>query len=167
MAENLLNFDADQLTAWFAEQGEKPFRARQVLRWLHKAGEPDFDAMSDLAASLRAKLKESACVVAPKVMREELSEDGTRKWLLDVGTGNAVETVFIPEAERGTLCVSTQAGCALDCAFCSTGKQGFNRNLTVAEIIGQLWWANREIGKDAEGKWPISNVVLMGMGEHC
>jgi len=165
MAENLLNFDADQLTAWFAEQGEKPFRARQVLRWLHKAGEQDFDAMSDLAASLRSKLKEIACVVPPKVMREELSEDGTRKWLLDVGTGNAVETVFIPEADRGTLCVSTQAGCALDCAFCSTGKQGFNRNLSVAEIIGQLWWANREIGKDAEGKWPISNVVLMGMGE--
>lgn len=165
MAENLLNFDAEQLTAWFAQQGEKPFRARQVLRWLHKAGEPNFDAMSDLAASLRAKLKETACVVAPKVMREELSDDGTRKWLLDVGTGNAVETVFIPEADRGTLCVSTQAGCALDCSFCSTGKQGFNRNLSTAEIIGQLWWANREIGKDAEGNWPISNVVLMGMGE--
>ena len=165
MAENLLNFDAQQLTAWFAEQGEKPFRARQVLRWVHKAGEPDFDAMTDLAASLRSKLKEKACVQAPKVMREELSEDGTRKWLLDVGTGNAVETVFIPETDRGTLCVSTQAGCALDCVFCSTGKQGFNRNLSVAEIIGQLWWANREIGKDVDGNWPISNVVLMGMGE--
>ncbi len=163
--ENLLNFDAGQLTAWFAAQGEKPFRARQVLRWLHKAGEPDFDAMSDLAASLRGKLKQTACVAAPKVMREELSADGTRKWLLDVGTGNAVETVFIPETDRGTLCVSTQAGCALDCAFCSTGKQGFNRNLSVSEIIGQLWWANREIGKDAEGNWQISNVVLMGMGE--
>ncbi len=165
MQQNLLNFDAQQLTAWFAAQGEKPFRARQVLRWLHKAGESDFDAMSDLAASLRGKLKQQACVQAPNVMREELSDDGTRKWLLDVGTGNAVEAVFIPEETRGTLCVSTQAGCALDCAFCSTGKQGFNRNLGVAEIIGQLWWANREIGKDADGNWPISNVVLMGMGE--
>ena len=165
MTENLLNFDAGQLTAWFAAQGEKPFRARQVLRWLHKAGEADFDAMSDLAAPLRGKLKQQACVQAPNVMREELSGDGTRKWLLDVGTGNAVEAVFIPEEARGTLCVSTQAGCALDCAFCSTGKQGFNRNLSTAEIIGQLWRANREVGRDADGNWPISNVVLMGMGE--
>jgi 23S rRNA (adenine2503-C2)-methyltransferase len=165
MAENLLNFDAQQLTAWFAERGEKPFRARQVLRWIHKMGEPDFAAMTDIAASLRAKLQEQACVASPEVMREEISEDGTRKWLLNVGTGNAVETVFIPEAERGTLCISSQAGCALDCAFCSTGKQGFNRNLSVAEIIGQLWWANREIGKDADGNWPVSNVVMMGMGE--
>jgi 23S rRNA (adenine2503-C2)-methyltransferase len=165
MAENLLNFDAEQLTAWFAEQGEKPFRAKQVLRWLHKAGESDFDAMSDLALSLREKLKLTACVQSPQVMREETASDGTHKWLLDVGTGNAVETVFIPETDRGTLCISTQAGCALDCAFCSTGKQGFNRNLSVAEIIGQLWWANRELGKNAEGLWPITNVVLMGMGE--
>jgi 23S rRNA (adenine2503-C2)-methyltransferase len=162
---NLLDFDAQQLSAWFAEMGEKPFRAKQVLRWVHKSGEADFDAMSDLALSLRSKLKESACVQAPQVMREELSDDGTRKWLLDVGTGNAVETVFIPETDRGTLCVSTQAGCALDCAFCSTGKQGFNRNLSTAEIIGQLWWANREIGKGADGNWPITNVVMMGMGE--
>lgn len=165
MAENLLNFDAQQLTAWFAERGEKPFRARQVLRWIHKMGEPDFAAMTDIAASLRAKLQAQACVAAPEVMREEISADGTRKWLLNVGTGNAVETVFIPEAERGTLCISSQAGCALDCAFCSTGKQGFNRNLSVAEIIGQLWWANRQIGKDADGNWPVSNVVMMGMGE--
>jgi 23S rRNA (adenine2503-C2)-methyltransferase len=165
MAANLLDFDAQQLTAWFAEQGEKPFRARQVLRWVHKSGESDFDAMSDLALSLRSKLKERATVAAPTVMREELSADGTRKWLLDVGTGNAVETVFIPETDRGTLCVSTQAGCALDCAFCSTGKQGFNRNLSVAEIVGQLWWANREVGKDQNGNWPVTNVVMMGMGE--
>lgn len=163
--QNLLDLDAQQLTSWFAAQGEKPFRAHQVLRWLHKSGEADFDAMSDLALSLRGKLKEAACVQAPKVMREELSEDGTRKWLLDVGTGNAVETVFIPETDRGTLCVSTQAGCALNCAFCSTGKQGFNRNLSTAEIIGQLWWANREMGKGADGNWPITNVVMMGMGE--
>jgi len=165
MTENLLNFDAEQLTAWFAAMGEKPFRARQVLRWIHKVGEPDFAAMTDIAASLRAKLVEQACVAAPSVMRSEISTDGTRKWLLDVGTGNAVETVFIPEDTRGTLCISSQAGCALDCSFCSTGKQGFNRNLSVAEIIGQLWWANREIGKDADGNWPISNVVMMGMGE--
>jgi 23S rRNA (adenine2503-C2)-methyltransferase len=165
MAENLLNFDAEQMTAWFAKQGEKPFRAKQVLRWLHKAGESDFDAMSDLALSLREKLKLTACVQSPQVMREETASDGTHKWLLDVGTGNAVETVFIPETDRGTLCVSTQAGCALDCAFCSTGKQGFNRNLSVAEIIGQLWWANRELGKNTDGHWPITNVVLMGMGE--
>ncbi len=165
MTENLLNFDAEQMTAWFAEQGEKPFRAKQVLRWLHKAGESDFNAMSDLAMSLRSKLKLTACVKSPQVMREETATDGTQKWLLDVGTGNAVETVFIPETDRGTLCVSTQAGCALDCAFCSTGKQGFNRNLSVAEIIGQLWWANRELGKNQEGIWPITNVVLMGMGE--
>ncbi len=165
MAENLLNFDAQQLADWFAEQGEKPFRARQVLRWIHRMGEPNFAAMTDIAASLREKLQQQACVTAPVVQREEISSDGTRKWLLNVGTGNAIETVYIPEAERGTLCVSTQAGCALDCSFCSTGKQGFNRNLSTAEIIGQLWWANRQIGKDANGNWPISNVVFMGMGE--
>lgn len=163
--QNLLDLDAQQLTAWFAEQGEKPFRARQVLRWIYKAGEPDFDAMSDLAVSLREKLKQIACVQTPPVMRAETASDGTRKWLLDVGAGNAVETVFIPEEGRGTLCVSTQAGCALNCAFCSTGKQGFNRNLSTAEIIGQVWWANHELGKDADGNWPVTNVVLMGMGE--
>jgi 23S rRNA (adenine2503-C2)-methyltransferase len=165
MKANLLDFDARHLTDWFAEMGEKPFRARQVLRWVHQSGEADFDAMSDLALSLRSKLKLAACVAAPTVMREEASDDGTRKWLLDVGVGNAVETVFIPETDRGTLCISTQAGCALDCAFCSTGKQGFNRNLSTAEIIGQLWWANRELGKDADGNWPVTNVVMMGMGE--
>lgn len=153
------------MTDWFATHGEKPFRARQVLRWIHKSGESDFSAMTDLAASLRQKLQQEAYVTAPTVVREELSSDGTRKWLLHVGIGNAIETVFIPEAERGTLCISTQAGCALDCSFCSTGKQGFNRNLSVAEIIGQLWWANNQLGKDADGLWPVSNVVLMGMGE--
>ena len=165
MPENILNFDAQQLTDWFAEMGEKPFRARQVLRWVYKEGVADFDAMTDLAGSLRNKLKERACVQTPEVMREELSSDGTRKWLLNVGTGNAIEAVFIPEADRGTLCISSQAGCALDCSFCSTGKQGFNRNLSVAEIIGQLWWANHQIGKQADGNWPVSNVVMMGMGE--
>lgn len=163
--QNLLDFDVEQLTAWFAEQGEKPFRARQVLRWIYKAGESDFDAMSDLAVSLREKLKQTACVEAPTVMRDEIASDGTRKWLLDVGADNAVETVFIPEEGRGTLCVSTQAGCALDCAFCSTGKQGFNRNLSTAEIIGQVWWANHELGMGIDDNWPVTNVVLMGMGE--
>ncbi len=165
MSENILDFDVLRLTAWFASMGEKPFRARQILRWVHKVGESDFAAMTDIAALLREKLQQQAYVAAPQVMRDEISADGTRKWLLNVGTGNAVETVFIPEAGRGTLCVSTQAGCALNCSFCSTGKQGFNRNLSVAEIIGQLWWANRQIGKDVDGKWPVTNVVMMGMGE--
>jgi len=165
MSENLLDFDVEQLNAWFASIGEKPFRARQMLRWMYREGEPDFTAMTDLPVSLREKLLQLAHVAAPQVMRDEISADGTRKWLLDVGTGNAVETVFIPEAERGTLCISSQAGCVLNCSFCSTGKQGFNRNLRVAEIIGQLWWANRQIGKNAEGKWPVTNVVMMGMGE--
>ncbi len=163
--QNLLDLDVAQLTAWFAEHGEKPFRAKQVLRWIYKNGESDFDAMSDLAITLRTKLKQIACISTPSVVREETASDGTRKWLLDVGTGNAVETVFIPEEGRGTLCVSTQAGCALDCAFCSTGKQGFNRNLSTAEIIGQVWWANHELGKNEDGNWPVTNVVLMGMGE--
>ncbi|MCP5268747.1 MAG: 23S rRNA (adenine(2503)-C(2))-methyltransferase RlmN [Zoogloeaceae bacterium] len=165
MSVNLLDFDAEGLTAWFASVGEKPFRARQVLRWMHRFGQDDFDAMTDLAKSLREKLKEMAVVVPPAIVSDRVSDDGTRKFLIDVGGGNAVETVFIPEDDRGTLCVSTQAGCALDCSFCSTGKQGFNRNLTVAEIIGQLWQANRALGFDPKGDRIISNVVLMGMGE--
>ncbi|HJW24525.1 MAG TPA: 23S rRNA (adenine(2503)-C(2))-methyltransferase RlmN [Rhodocyclaceae bacterium] len=165
MTVNLLDFDADGLTAWFAEQGEKPFRARQVLRWMHRFGVADFDAMTDIAKGLRDKLKAAAVVAPPAVISDRISDDGTRKFLIDVGGGNAVETVFIPEDDRGTLCISTQAGCALDCAFCSTGKQGFNRNLTVAEIIGQLWQANRALGADPKGERIISNVVLMGMGE--
>ena len=163
--QNLLDLDAHALTAYFTEMGEKPFRAKQLLRWMHQVGESDFAAMTDIAAKLREKLAQCACVTAPDVMREELSDDGTRKWLLNMGTGNAVEAVYIPEATRGTLCISSQAGCALDCSFCSTGKQGFNRNLSVAEIIGQLWWANHQLGKNAEGNWAISNVVMMGMGE--
>ena len=162
---NLLDFDVDGLVEWFASRGEKPFRARQVLRWMHRFGVDDFDAMTDVAKSLRAKLADEACIRAPAPLRDSVSADGTRKWLLDVGTGNAVETVFIPEANRGTLCVSSQAGCALDCAFCSTGKQGFNRNLDAAEIIGQLWLANRLLGASADGERVISNVVMMGMGE--
>jgi 23S rRNA (adenine2503-C2)-methyltransferase len=165
MTVNLLDFDAAGLAAYFAEHGEKPFRARQVLRWMHRFGQNDFDAMTDLAKSLRVKLNGMATVLPPAIVSDKLSDDGTRKFLFDVGGGNAVETVFIPEDDRGTLCVSTQAGCALDCSFCSTGKQGFNRNLTVAEIIGQLWQANRALGADPAGERIISNVVMMGMGE--
>ena len=173
---NLLDFDVDGLAAWFAGLGEKPFRARQVMRWMHHEGCDDFDAMTDVAKSLRAKLKELAVIRPPVPVRDSISADGTRKWLLDVGNANAVETVFIPETSRGTLCVSSQAGCALDCAFCSTGKQGFNRNLSAAEIIGQLWLANKllgaardqaadlEAGEKDNGRI-ISNVVMMGMGE--
>lgn len=163
--QNLLDLDADGMTAWFAAQGEKPFRAKQVLRWIHRSGVADFDAMTDIAKSLREKLKAKAVVMPPTVVSDKISDDGTRKFLIDVGNGNAVETVFIPEDDRGTLCVSTQAGCALDCAFCSTGKQGFNRNLTVAEIIGQVWLANRALGAVHGDQRVISNVVLMGMGE--
>jgi 23S rRNA (adenine2503-C2)-methyltransferase len=165
MAVNLLDFDAAGLERWFAALGEKPFRARQVLRWVHRFGESDFARMSDLAKSLRAKLEAAACVTPPSMIGDSTAADGTRKWLLDVGNANAVETVFIPEANRGTLCVSTQAGCTMDCRFCSTGRQGFNRNLTVAEIIGQLWWANRALGAAPDGERVISNVVMMGMGE--
>jgi 23S rRNA (adenine2503-C2)-methyltransferase len=176
MKVNLLDFDADGLAAWFAQRGEKPFRARQVLRWMHRFGEDDFERMTDVAKSLRAKLAEEAEIRGPVPVRDSIAADGTRKWLLGVdgegsGAGNAVETVFIPEANRGTLCISTQVGCALDCSFCSTGKQGFNRNLSTAEIIGQLWHANRALGAvktpggPDDGERVISNVVLMGMGE--
>jgi 23S rRNA (adenine2503-C2)-methyltransferase len=143
---NLLDFSLPELTSFFAELGEKPFRARQVLKWLHQHGTHDFAQMTDLAKSLRVKLPQVAEIRPPKLVHEQLSDDGTRKWLLEVGPNNRVETVFIPESERGTLCVSTQVGCALECAFCSTGRQGFNRNLSVAEIIGQLWWANKAMG---------------------
>ena len=159
MKQNLLGLDAAGLAGFFAEHGEKPFRARQVLRWVHQSGEADFSRMSDLARSLREKLAALACVQAPRIVGDTAASDGTRKWLIKVDGANAVECVFIPEANRGTLCVSSQAGCVLDCAFCSTGKQGFNRNLTTAEIIGQLWLANRLI------ETRISNVVMMGMGE--
>ena len=162
---NLLDFDLKGLTEYFQGIGEKPFRAKQLLRWLHHFGADDFGQMTDLAKDLRAKLAEVAEIRPPRLVDEQASADGTRKFLLEVGPGNRVETVFIPEKDRGTLCVSTQVGCALECQFCSTGRQGFNRNLSVAEIIGQLWWANRQLGRDPKGERIISNVVLMGMGE--
>ncbi len=165
MYPNLLDFDAERLTGFFAEMGEKPFRAKQLLRWMHQYGEADFSNMSDLAKSLRERLAVSATIEAPRIVSDNTAADGTRKWLIDVGNGNAVESVFIPEANRGTLCVSSQAGCALDCKFCSTGKQGFNRNLSTAEIIGQLWIANKRLGATPKGERIVSNVVMMGMGE--
>jgi len=168
---NLLDLDPAQLVAYCNGLGEKPFRARQLQRWIHQFGAADFDAMTDLAKSLRDKLKTRAIVAAPAVISDHTSADGTRKWLLDVGQGNAVETVFIPEENRGTLCISTQAGCAVNCRFCSTGKQGFSRNLSVGEIIGQLWMAEFELRRTKgiepgpKGERQITNVVMMGMGE--
>ncbi len=185
MTVNLLDFNAKNLASFCAEIGEKPYRAKQLLRWIHQSGEADFAGMSNLAKELRVKLSATAAVKPPQVISEHISSDGTYKWLLDVGAGNGIETVFIPEPSRGTLCISSQVGCALECTFCSTGRQGFNRNLRVAEIIGQLWWANKVLGATNEeiGSKPehlvgeprvvqssghshtVSNVVMMGMGE--
>jgi 23S rRNA (adenine2503-C2)-methyltransferase len=257
MTVNLLGLDQEGLKAFCAGLGEKPYRARQLLRWIHQAGVDDFDAMTDMSKALRARLQDCARITAPRVIRETTAGDGTHKWLLDVGTGNAIETVFIPEGDRdgwnggrrdeeqgphswgcdrgtgqgaspasprasagsdpggsplplgdapacgdvtperdasasvtatptlsdglsarrigslhraprryrGTLCISSQAGCALECSFCSTGAQGFNRNLSTEEIISQLWWANRCLGRGVSADRPISNVVMMGMGE--
>jgi len=194
---NLLDLDAAGLAGLFEELGEKPFRAKQVLHWLHQRFATDIVVMSDLSKPLREKLAATAEIRDPTVVSDTTAPDGTRKWLLDVGGGNAVEAVYIPEDDRGTLCISSQAGCALECAFCSTGKQGFNRNLTTAEIVGQLRHANRALLADGrvpsprgtssaprpegadnlgaahrspapwveQGRAPITNVVLMGMGE--
>ena len=169
---NLLDFDQAAMSAFFADRGDKPFRAKQTLRWIHHALADRVESMTDLARTTRDALMVDTEIRAPLVMRDSIAGDGTRKWLLDVGVGNAVEAVYIPETDRGTLCVSSQAGCALDCSFCSTGKQGFNRNLSVGEIIGQLWMANRALlASDIaapwtrQGKHPITNVVMMGMGE--
>ena len=202
--QNLLDLEPAALADWFAARGEKPFRARQVSRWIHQRFAADVASMTDIAKSLRASLTADAMIGAPRVLRDTTASDGTRKWLLDAGGANAVEAVYIPEDDRGTLCISSQAGCALDCAFCSTGKQGFNRNLTTGEIVGQLWHANRTLLAEGmnstlsegsaetqpqaweghiraagpprrtstpaapwveAGRAPITNVVLMGMGE--
>jgi 23S rRNA (adenine2503-C2)-methyltransferase len=173
---NLLGLDASALTQLVGQWGGKPFRARQLQKWVHQRGASDFDLMTDLARDFRAQLSESCIVQAPSVLTQHRSADGTRKWLFDVGQGNAIESVFIPEDDRGTLCISSQAGCNVACTFCSTGHQGFNRNLTAAEIIGQLWWARHELMQDtasarigtqegSEDARLISNVVMMGMGE--
>ena len=165
MKQNLLGLDAGGLARFFEALGEKPFRARQVLRWIHQMGEAEFGAMSDLSKALRDKLAAAACVEAPQIVGDTPAEDGTRKWLVKVDGANAVESVFIPETGRATLCVSSQAGCVLDCSFCATGKQGFSRNLSTAEIVGQLWFANRILGVERKADRIISNVVFMGMGE--
>ena len=162
---NLLGLTPAEFQAYCLALGEKPYRAKQLLRWIHQVGVDDVQAMTDVAKSLRARLGDLAVIEAPPVRHDSIAADGTRKWLLDVGTGNAIETVFIPQPGRGTLCISSQAGCALECSFCSTGRQGFNRNLTVAEIIGQLWLANRALGRGTLDPRPITNVVMMGMGE--
>lgn len=168
MAVNLLDFDLEGLAAWCAALGEKRFRAVQLFRWMHQKGASDFEAMSDLAKPLRAKLQGRATVQALPLLSEHVSADGTVKWLFDVGAGNAVETVFIPETDRGTLCVSSQAGCAVGCRFCSTGHQGFSRNLSTGEIVAQLWFAEhrlrQRLGLPA-GQRAVDNVVMMGMGE--
>lgn len=165
---NLLDLDRDGLTAFVEQLGEKRFRATQLFRWIHQKGVADPDAMTDLARSLRDKLRDRAEVRALPVVSEQSSSDGTVKWLFDVGGGNAVETVFIPEVDRGTLCISSQAGCAVGCRFCSTGHQGFSRNLASGEILAQLWFAEHQLRsrlKLREGERAVTNVVMMGMGE--
>jgi 23S rRNA (adenine2503-C2)-methyltransferase len=162
---NLLDFSHEGLKSWFASMGEKPFRATQVIKWLHQMAVDNVDQMTNLSKLLRAFLTEHAEIRAPEIVIDQHSADGTHKWLLRLDDGNAIETVFIPEDDRGTLCVSSQVGCALDCTFCSTARQGFNRNLTTAEIIGQLWVAKRTLQADPKGPRAVSNVVLMGMGE--
>lgn len=166
MIQNLLGMDRKALAEFFKNLGEKPFRAQQVLQWIHFQGVTDFQAMSNLSKPLREKLATLAEIVAPQVAYENTSADGTHKWVLRLADGNCIETVFIPEKTRGTLCVSSQVGCTLNCDFCSTGKQGFNRNLTAAEIIGQLWVAVRSLSlKNGMHDQAVTNVVMMGMGE--
>jgi 23S rRNA (adenine2503-C2)-methyltransferase len=166
MAANLLDYDLEGLALFCERLGEKRFRAVQLFRWIHQKGASEFDAMTDLAKSLREKLKGCAQVLPPRILSQHESTDGTIKWLFDVGAGDAVEAVFIPESDRGTLCISSQAGCAVGCRFCSTGHQGFSRNLTAGEIVSQLWFAEHFLRKHlARDERIISNVVMMGMGE--
>ncbi len=163
---NLLGMPREALAEWFVAREQKPYRATQVMKWMYQRGVTDFGAMTDLPLALRASLAGDAEARPPEVITHQESMDGTRKWLLRVDAGNAIEAVFIPEDDRGTLCISSQVGCALDCAFCSTAQQGFNRNLTAAEIVGQVLIAARELGHvPAEERRVITNVVLMGMGE--
>jgi 23S rRNA (adenine2503-C2)-methyltransferase len=162
---NLLDFDQAGLRAFFESIGEPPFRAEQLLKWIYHQQVTDFAHMSNLSKPLRARLADMAEIAPPKVIREQLSADGTVKWLMGFGGANAIETVFIPEPNRGTLCISSQVGCALNCSFCATGAQGFNRNLTTGEIIGQVWQAARALGHERNGRRRITNVVFMGMGE--
>lgn len=162
---NLLGMPRGDLEALVAELGFKPFHARQIMKWIYRRGVDDFQAMTDLSLKLRDRLQQIAVIEPPAVSEEHESADGTRKWLLRMGEGQRVETVFIPEARRGTLCISSQVGCALDCTFCATGAQGFNRNLSSAEIVGQVWLAKHALGEYRAGERVVTNVVLMGMGE--
>jgi 23S rRNA (adenine2503-C2)-methyltransferase len=162
---NLLGLTRSGLEEFVVAMGEKPFRARQLFKWIYRRAAGDFDAMTDLGKDFRRRLAEIADIRTPEVITEQVSADGTRKWLLRLESGQAIEMVFIPEPGRGTLCISSQVGCAMDCTFCSTAQQGFNRNLETAEIVGQVWLANRELGYSPDGDRVISNVVFMGMGE--
>jgi 23S rRNA (adenine2503-C2)-methyltransferase len=163
---NLLGMSRPDLEAFFLELGEKKFRAHQIMKWIHVHQVDDFEKMTDVGKKLRARLQDIAEIRAPEVLSENISRDGTRKWVFQVEGAGAVETVFIPDGRRGTLCVSSQVGCSVDCSFCSTGKQGFQRDLTSAEIIGQVWLAARSFGPRSNlGEHPITNVVMMGMGE--
>jgi 23S rRNA (adenine2503-C2)-methyltransferase len=162
---NLLGLSRQGLETFFAGLGEKPFRARQLMSWMYRFGCDDFTAMTDISKALRAKLAEIAEIRPPAIRSLHDAADSTRKWTLSMDGGQAIETVFIPEPARGTLCISSQVGCAMDCAFCATGKQGFNRNLSAAEIVGQVWLANRELGYQPDGDRIVTNVVFMGMGE--
>ena len=174
MLKNLLDLDSEDLLGYFTALGEKPYRAKQLMRWIHREKKTDFSVMTNLSKGLRADLECGASVDLPKVIKEKIASDGTRKWLLSVDGVNSIETVFIPEKNRGTLCISSQIGCALECLFCSTGRQGFNRNLTTGEIIGQLWLASSMLDSNKESSRltavpecgrPITNIVMMGMGE--
>ena len=162
---NLMDLDETRMRDFFESIGEKPFRAQQVLKWIYHQGITDFEQMTNLGVALRQRLSSIAVIEPPRVLTEQLSVDGTTKWLMGFGGGNAVETVYIPEPRRGTLCISSQVGCALNCTFCSTGAQGFNRNLSTSEIIGQVWQAAKALGHQRNGTRRITNVVLMGMGE--
>lgn len=163
---NLLGMSRQKLEEFFVSIGEKRFRATQVIQWIHQFGVTDFEQMTNVGKALRAKLADVAEIRAPEVVYQDYSKDGTRKWVMRMPGGSSIETVFIPDGERGTLCVSSQIGCTLDCSFCSTGKQGFNRNLSADEIIGQVWLAERSFGeKDSSKKRHVTNVVMMGMGE--
>jgi 23S rRNA (adenine2503-C2)-methyltransferase len=174
---NLFGLDRSRLRAVFADMGEAPYRADQIMQWIYRRGVDDFDAMSNVGRELKARLKDRFIIRTPELLTEQRSQDGTRKWVLKLDGGQAVETVFIPVDGRGTLCISSQVGCAMDCAFCSTAQQGLNRNMSTAEIVAQVWFAAKTLGGDFQGNWKpadsedarsgrvISNVVFMGMGE--
>ncbi len=172
---NLLNFDREQMGAYFETLGDKSFRANQVFKWIYQSFETDFDQMTNLSKALRQRLTDEACIEFPVIEHTQIASDGTRKWLMRLHDGNGIEVVLIPEEDRATLCISSQVGCSLNCSFCATGQQGFNRNLTAGEIVAQVWTAWQQLVQEKEGVQtysqegqaprPITNIVLMGMGE--